>query len=78
MLRKVTAALVHDLDAGCLASVDSDSHCVRVRVLSNGGPPDHYEQLVVGGQRADMIATAVGDATLAPRGGPAGNCGDPA
>ncbi len=72
MSRKNTAALVPDLDAGCLASVDGDSHCVRVRVLSNGGAPDRYKQLAVLGQLTGMIATAAGAATLVPRGGPAG------
>jgi len=71
MLRKNAAALVHDLDAGCPASVDGDRKSVCVRVLSNGGAPDRYKQLAVG-QLTDMIATAAGDATLVPRGGPAG------
>jgi len=61
-----------------MASVDGDSHCVRVRVPSNGGAPDRYKQLAVG-QVTDMIATAAADGTLVPRRGPAGRGGgDPA
>src|SRR5260370_24938661 len=67
MLRKNTAAFVHDLPAASLANVDGDSNYVRVQVLTNSGALDRDKQLAVVRQLTDVVAAAAGDPTLAGR-----------
>src|ERR1700730_15125773 len=56
MLRKNTAAFVHDLDADSLANVDGDSGYVRVQVLTNAGALDRAKQLAVVRKLTDIVA----------------------
>ncbi len=67
MFRKNTAAFVHELKAGGLSNVDSDSNYVRVQVLTNTGALDRAKQIAVVRQLTDLIATAAGDETLKQR-----------
>jgi phenylpyruvate tautomerase PptA (4-oxalocrotonate tautomerase family) len=67
MFRQNTAAFVHDLDSGSLATVDGDSSHVRVQVLTNAGALDRAKQLAVVRQLTDIVAAAADDASLADR-----------
>src|SRR5487761_1500390 len=67
LLRKNTAAVEHDLEAGSLANVDGDSNYVRVQVLTNAGALDRAKQLAVVRQLTDIVAAAAGDPSIADR-----------
>lgn len=44
MLRRNTAAFVHEMPAGAVANVDGDAHYVRLQVLTNAGALDRDKQ----------------------------------
>jgi phenylpyruvate tautomerase PptA (4-oxalocrotonate tautomerase family) len=67
MIRKNTAAFVHELPSDSLSNVDGDSTYVRVQVLTNAGALDRDKQLQVVRQFTDIIAEAGGDPTLTDR-----------
>jgi phenylpyruvate tautomerase PptA (4-oxalocrotonate tautomerase family) len=67
MFRKNTAAFVHELPAGAISNVESDSNYVRVQVLTNAGALDRDKQLAVVRRFTDLIAAAAGDASLSTR-----------
>jgi phenylpyruvate tautomerase PptA (4-oxalocrotonate tautomerase family) len=67
MVRKNTAAFVHDLPSDSLSNVDGDSTYVRVQVLTNASALDRDKQLKVVRQFTDIIAAAAGDPGLTDR-----------
>jgi phenylpyruvate tautomerase PptA (4-oxalocrotonate tautomerase family) len=67
MVRKNTAAFIHDLPQDSLSNVDGDSNYVRVQVLTNAGALDRDKQLAVVRQLTDIIAKAADDPTLVDR-----------
>jgi phenylpyruvate tautomerase PptA (4-oxalocrotonate tautomerase family) len=67
MLRKNTAAFIHDLPADSISNVDGDNNYVRVQVLTNAGALDRDKQLAVVRQLTDIIATAAGDPSIVAR-----------
>ena len=66
MLRKNTAAFVHDPPLGALER-RGDSNYVRVQVPTNAGARDRGKQLAVVQQFTDWVASAAGDASLTNR-----------
>ena len=67
MFRQNTAAFVHELPAGDLSNVDSESDYVRVQVLTNAGALDRDKQIAVVSQFTSMVADAAGEPALAGR-----------
>ena len=67
MFRQNTAAFVHELPAGDLSNVDSESDYVRVQVLTNAGALDRDKQIAVVSQFTSMVADAAGTPALAGR-----------
>lgn len=62
-----TAAFIHDLPAGAIATVSGRSDYVRVQVLTPAGVLDRDKQLGVVKELTDIVAQAAEDATLAQR-----------
>jgi phenylpyruvate tautomerase PptA (4-oxalocrotonate tautomerase family) len=67
VFRQNTAAFIHDLPAGTLSNVDSDSNYVRIQVLTNAGALDRGKQLAMVEQLTRITAEAAGDPTVASR-----------
>src|SRR5260370_26515746 len=67
MLRKNTAAFVHEMPAAAISSVDGDSNYVRVQVLTNAGALDRDKQIALVGKVTDLIAAAANDPELKTR-----------
>jgi len=67
MFRKNTAAFVHEMPAAAISNVDSDSHYVRVQVLTNAGALDRDKQIALVGKMTDLIAAAANDPELKTR-----------
>ena len=67
MFRQNTAAFIHAIAHGAVSTVDGDSGCVRVQVLTNAGALDRDEQLAVVSQFTELITVAATDASLAKR-----------
>ena len=67
MLRKNTAAFIHDLPDGALSNVDGDGNYVRVQVLTNAGALNRDKQLAVVRQFTDLVAAAAGDPSFTAR-----------
>src|SRR5207245_9181164 len=58
MLRKNTAAFIHDLPAGALSNVDGDGNSDRVQVLTNAGALNQDQHLAAVRQFTDVDAAA--------------------
>jgi phenylpyruvate tautomerase PptA (4-oxalocrotonate tautomerase family) len=67
MLRKNTAAFVHELPSSGISNVEGDSTYVRIQVLTNAGALDRAKQLAVVSRCSTIAGEAAGDASLAER-----------
>jgi phenylpyruvate tautomerase PptA (4-oxalocrotonate tautomerase family) len=67
LLKKNTAAFVHDLPAEAISNAAGDSNYVRVQVLTPVNVLDREKQLGVVRELTDIVATAANDPTLAQR-----------
>src|ERR1700739_4521329 len=61
MFRQNTAAFVHEMPAGTVANVDSNSNYVRIQVLTNPGALARDKQIAVVQQLTDLVAAAAND-----------------
>jgi hypothetical protein len=67
MVRKSTAAFVHELPNGSISNVDGDSNYDRAQVLTNAAALDREKQLAVVEQFTAIVANAAGDRMAKPR-----------
>ena len=67
LLRKNTAAFVHELPRDAISNVEGECAYVRIRVLTNAGALDRTKQLAVVEQFTALVAKAAGDETLGNR-----------
>ena len=67
ILRRNTAAFVHDLLDGARSNVEGNSTYVRLQVLTDAGTLDREKQIAVVRQFTALIATQLGDSSLTDR-----------
>ena len=67
LFKENTAAFIHELPADAISDVASDSHHIRVQVLTPAGVLTRDKQLGVVKELTEIVVAAAGDPELAAR-----------